>query len=275
MLCAGVSMAEVALPYGITPLTGEVRVLYRPGFEATCISRDGADPKDTPSETVTKLFLDAAGRLKFTMKMDNFSAVADINNDGSGITRGSLRVLAEDQAASDFVNKLFKDLEKTFIAYSPIGKSLKQDNDISAPDFCEMFPGGRSNFFSTFKRKVYGIAQIHGRPSLILKSNIKTTCTLDKVGQIAISGYSWESIDLQSGLNSDGGGQMLLKMGSDPEVNMNVASSCVISDTTRTTAASSGKSLEARLTELKGLMEKGLITQEQYEQKRADILKAL
>jgi hypothetical protein len=64
-------------------------------------------------------------------------------------------------------------------------------------------------------------------------------------------------------------------MGSDPEVNMNVASSCVISDTTRTTAASSGKSLEARLTELKGLMEKGLITQEQYEQKRADILKAL
>lgn len=268
-------MAEVALPYGITPLNGEIRLFYRPGFEATCIGRDGADPKDTPSETVTKLFLDEAGRLKLTMKMDKFSAVADINNDGSGITRGSLRVLAEDQAASDFVNKLFKDLEKSFIAYSPIGKLLKQDGDLSAPDFCEMFPDGRSSFFSKFKRKVYGIAQIHGRSSLIIKSDIKTTCTSDKLGQMEISGYAWESIDLQSGLNSDGGSQMLLKMGDESKVNMNFISSCVISDNERATAASSGKSLEARLTELKGLMEKGLITQAQYEQKRADILNAL
>jgi hypothetical protein len=91
---------------------------------------------------------------------------------------------------------------------------------------------------------------------------------------MAISGYSWESIDLQSGLNSDSGSHMRLKMSNIPDIDMKTVSSCVISDTAQNAAAPSGKSLETRLTELKGLMEKGLITQEQYEQKRTDILKA-
>lgn len=284
LLCAGSSMAEETLPYGITPLNGEIRLLYRPGFVSTCIERNESDTKDEPSETVTELFLDSAGQFKFEMKMDNFSAIADVNFDGSAILAGSLKFIAEDQATNEFskemlknefFSKLFKDLEKAFIVYSPIGKYIKQNSDLSAANLCEIFPGGKSKVFSTFSRKVSGIAQIHGRPSLILKSDIKTTCTLDKLGQMAISGYAWESIDLQSGLNSDGGGQMLLKMGSEPEVNMKTFTSCVITDATQAIAASSRKSLEERLTELKGLMEKGLITQDQYEQKRADILKAL
>lgn len=275
MLCAGSSMAEATLPYGITPLNGEIRILYRPGFESTCTQRIESDPDDKPSKTVEKLFLDAAGRLKFTTKRDNFSIVGDVNNDGSSITRGSLRVLTEDKAASDFANKIFKDLEKTFIDYSPIGKSLKQNSDLSSSNFCEIFSSGSSSFPPTFKRKVYGVAQIHGRPSLILKSDIETTCTLDQIGKMAISGYSWESIDLQSGLNSDSGSLMRLKMSNIPDIDMKIVSSCVISETAQTTAAPSGKSLEARLTELKSLMDKGLITKEQHEQKRADILKAL
>lgn len=275
MLCAGSSMADVALPYGITPLNGEVRILYRPGFESTCIEKIVTDQDQKPTETVKKLFLDAAERLKFTATIDNVSIVADVNNDGSEIIRGSLRALTEDQTTSNFVNKIFKDLEKAFIDYSPIGKSLKQNSDLSASNLCEIFPGGSSSFFSKFKRKVSGVAQIHGRPSLILKSDIETTCTLDKLGQMAISGYSWESIDLQSGLNSDSGSHMRLKMSNIPDIDMKTVSSCVISDTAQNAAAPSGKSLETRLTELKGLMEKGLITQEQYEQKRTDILKAL
>ena len=275
VLFASSVAGEVALPYGITPLNGEVRILYRPGFESTCIEKIESDPDQKPIESVKKLFLDAAGRLKFTVKVENFSVVADVNNDGSAITHGSLRVLTEDKAAKDFANKILKDLEKAFIDYSPIGKSLKQNSDLSASNLCEIFPGGKSSFFSTFKRKVSGVAHIHGRPSLILKSDIETSCTLEQIGKMAISGYSWESIDLQSGLNSDSGSHMRLKMSNIPDMDMKTVSSCVISDTAQTTAASSGKSLEARLTELKGLMEKGLITQEQYEQKRTDILKAL
>ncbi len=267
--------AEATLPYGITPLNGEIRILYRPGFESTCTERIESDPDQKPTESVKKLFLDPAGRLKFTATMDNVSIVADVNNDGSAIIRGSLRALSEDQTTNNFVNKIFKDLEKAFIDYSPIGKSLKQNSDLSASNLCEIFPGGSSSFFSTFKRKVSGVAQIHGRPSLILKSDIETTCTLDQIGKMAISGYSWESIDLQSGLNGDSGSHMRLKMSNIPDIDMKTVSSCVISDTAQTTATSIGRSLEARLTELKGLMEKGLITQEQYEQKRTDILKAL
>lgn len=276
MLFASGVMAEVSLPYGIAPVNGEIRLLYRPGFESTCILKNESDLKDVPTEAVTKLFLDSLGRMKFEMKMDKFSVTADINHDGSAITRGSLKFITEDQATNEGLSEIFKDLENLYITYSPVGKPLKQNSDLSASDICEMFPGGgRSNFFSTFKRKIYGVVQIHGRPSLILKSDIDTNCTLAKLGQVTISGYSWESFDLQSGLNSDGGGHMLLKMGSDSEVNMNTTTSCVISDTAQATSAPSGKSLETRLMELKALMEKGLISQKQYEQKRADILKAL
>lgn len=275
MLCAGSSMAEVALPYGITPLNGEVRLLYRPGFESTCLARNESDPNDKPSETIIKLFLDSTGRFKFEMKMDKFSAVADINYDGSKILDGSFKFATEDQTVNDFFNKFTKDLEKAMIDYSPIGKKLRQNSEVTASNICELFPGGKSSFFSSFTRKVSGITQIQGRPSLILKSDINTTCTLDTLGQVAISGSAWESIDLQSGLNSNSGGHILLKVGNTPQIAMNTVSSCVISDTSQTTANKNDKSLEARLTELKGLMDKGLITQEQYEQKRADILKAL
>lgn len=280
MLFASSVMAEASLPYGITPLNGEIRLLFRPGFESTCMARDESDPKEVPSESVTKLFLDASGRLKFQTKMDKFTVLADVNHDGSAVLQDSFKFDFGDQInneaiANEFIGKMLKNLGKAYIAYSPIGKSLQQGGDLSATDLCEMFPGGRSSFFSTFKKKVSGLAQIHGRPSLILKSDIKTSCTLDKLGQMEISGYAWESFDLQSGLNSDGGGYILLKMGSNPEVNMKMVTSCVISEAAQATAVPSGKSLEGRLVELKALMEKGLITQEQYEQKRTDILKSL
>jgi len=273
-------MAEVSLPYGIAPLTGEIKLLFRPGFESNCVARSESDPNEVPSKTITKLFLDTTGRLKFETKIDDATILADVNHDGSAVLHDSFKFDFGDQdknnaIANGVIDKMLKNLGKAYTSYSPIGKSLRQGSDFSATDLCEVFPGGSSSFFSTFKKRVIGLAQIHGRPSLILQSDIKTSCTIPKLGPIAISGYTWESFDLQSGLNSDGGGKMLLKMGSEPEVNMSMTTSCVITGTLQATAAPSGKSLEARLIELKSLMDKGLINQEQYEQKRTDILKSL
>lgn len=284
LLLAGNVTAEVSLPYGITPLNGEIRLLYRPGFESTCISKNDSDPKDVPIESITKLYIDPVGRLKFEIKMDDFSVTADIHHDGSAVARGSLQFRTEDQTTNgsipdilknEFFSKMLSSLEKTHITNSPIGKSLRQNSDLSTGDFCEVIPGARSSFFSKFKKNVAGIAQIHGRPSLILKSDINTSCSIDTIGKMEISGYAWESFDLQSGLNSDSGGNMSFKMGSDTGLDMKVVSSCVITDMTQANSSNGTKSLEGRLSELKALMEKGLITQEQYEQKRADILKAL
>lgn len=273
MLFANSVMAEVSLPYGITPLNGEIRLLFRPGFESTCTSK--TEPETETQESVTRLFLDPAGQLKLQMKADTFTLNADVKHDGSEVIMNSFKFDSGDNKGDKYIAEIIKGFENLYTTFSPIGKHLQQDSELSAANLCEIFPGGKSSFFSTFKRKVSGIVQIHGRPSLILKSDIKTSCTIDKLGQIAISGYAWESFDLQSGISSDSGSQMLLKIGSNPEVNMKTVSSCVITDTTQAIAIPGGKSLEGRLVELKTLMEKGLITHEQYEQKRNDILKSL
>jgi Short C-terminal domain len=272
--------AESTLPYGITPINGEIRLLYRPGYESTCISKNEADPNEVPTESVSKLFLDSAGRLKYEMKFDKGSVIAAINNDGSAITRGSLKFVTkeqptEEQPVNEFIDKLFKDLENLFIDLSPLGKILKQNSDLSSSDLCKILPGGRSSFFSTFKRKVVGVVQIHGRPSLIIKSEIDTTCTIDKIGNVQLGGYGWESYDLQSGLNSGTGDNILIKMGSNSDLNIKNQTSCIVTETAQAKTAPSEKSLESRLTELKALLDKNLITQEQYEQKRTDILKSL
>jgi len=275
MLCAGNCMAEVALPYGITPLNGEVRLLYRPGFEATCTAVNNADPTDTPLTSITSLNFDVNGQFTYSLTMDDGSVTLDVNADGAGIIPNKMKFINKESKSNDLIANIFRALPP---GYGVIGKSLRQSSTVPTIDVCESLPGGSSNLFSTKNRKVVGTAVLHGRPSLIIISDFKATCTVNQMGQAAqftFSGEGWESFDLQSGLNSNSDSRMTIKVENQPEVNMNVASSCVISDTTRSTAAPSVKSLEARLTELKGLVEKGLITQEQYEQKRADILKAL
>jgi hypothetical protein len=274
------AFAEVSLPYGIEPLNGEIRLLFKPEFESTCITKNESDPNDLPSKSVTKLFLDTAGRLKLEMRFDNGSILADVNHDGSKVLKDSFKFDFQDQtkndtAIPDFIDKMLKNLGKVYTDYSPIGKTLRQSSDLSATDLCEIFPGGSSSFFSTFKKRVIGLTQINGRSSLILQSDVKTSCTFPKLGQIAISGYAWEAYDLQSGLNSDSGGNMRLTIGTNPEVNMSTTSSCVIASTAQATTSPKGKSTEQRLIELKSLMDKGLINQEQYEQKRTEILKSL
>ena len=279
------AFADASLPYGIVPLNGEIRLLFKPGFESTCTSKNESDPNDTPTKLTTRLFLDPNGRLKLETKDNDLSIIADINHDGSSVLADSFKFEFKDQRNNSFteisqndkalIEQMLKTVGEAYTSHSPIGKTLSQGSDLWAKNVCEMIPGGRTNFLSTFKKRVIGLAQIQGRTSLILQSDVNVSCVVAKIGAMDFSGYAWESYDLQSGLNSDSGGKMLLKMGNDQAVNMNVTTSCVIRATVQDPSTPSAHSVEQRLTELKSLVDKGLISQEQYEEKRADILKAL
>lgn len=277
LLFIGSAMAQVSLPYGVTPLNGEIRLLYRPGFESTCSTVNGTDVSDIPLTVKTTLTLDSAGRFNYRFAMDDSTATFDVNADGSGMNLDSMQFANGNSDKNDLLANLVKISPP---GYGLIGKQLRQGGEIQTIDLCKNIPEGRSSFFSKVSRSVAGTVVMRGRPSLIISTNIDETCTIGSVGKISFIGGGWETFDLKSGLASDSESNMIVKIPNQADLNMKMKSSCVILDNSHATlnninSGSTGKSTEQRLIELKSLIDKGLINQEQYEQKRTDILKSL
>jgi len=270
-------IAETAMPYGIAPLNGEIRLLFRPGFESSCTISVANDKSDAPLAIKTALTLDSAGRFNYRYTMDDSTAIFGVNADGSGLNLDSIHFSNTDTEKNDQLANLVK---LTPPGFGVIGNRLQQGTEIPSIDLCKTIPGGSSNLFSSVSRKVAGTVFIRGRDNLIIVSKIKTSCTISNIGKLTFIGEGWEAFDLKSGLSSESDIAVKMTMPNSPEIDMKMKNSCIISENSNATSSSSfpgssGKSTEQRLIELKSLMDKGLINKEQYEQKRTDILKSL
>ncbi len=299
-LVGGAALAQSPLPPGTAPFSGEITVRYTPTFESHCtVKKHEKKPGEffgsLETTSVTGgVFEDSQGVLKLSSVADTgalyMRLLITLKEDGSGFASNELELqvgrpglTAEDKKSLPIItDPRIKELMFNTIKIG-LGRTvefpLRLGSDMSMTDVCKIFPQGRTTT-KAGRYEVIGTAAIRGRESIIYDGEETFTCTLaDK--QFTMQMKGWEAIDRQSGLLA-GLSQAVVMT----EQGGNVTTStedreCVISGSlTRTPKAispgSSGvKSIEQRLIELKTLMDKGLISQEQYEQKRVEILKAL
>ena len=270
-------MAQVALPSGITPINGEVKLLFSPGFESKC--NGSAEGLDAPSTSTTTLGTNAAGSLSYSLNMDGVTAIFEINDVGFGLNNKPPVFKAENSGSVDskIVDLILNSVKVTPPGHGIIGKALRQESNIAMPknlNFCDSIPGAAQEL-KLFKRRAVGIANIEGRSSLIIKSEIEGGCTIENI-KVSVNLNGWESIDLQSGLQGNSTAKMVLKFDNQESATV-LKNQCIVSQLSTSSKTNNfvGKTVEQRLLEIKSLMEKGLITEEQYNQKRIDVLKSL
>jgi len=282
--------AQSPLPQGTAPFSGEITVRYTPTFESRCTSKQyekkpGEFFGSRTTEIVTYgVFEDLQGVPKLSA-VTNVGAnymriVLGLKPDGSGFASNELEFQTDipmPTEAKDMMKEILSNMMKKNLGLD-IEFPLRLGSDMSM-DICELFPQGRT-IKKAGRYAVIGMATIRGRESIIIGGEQTFTCTIaDK--QLSMQVKIWRAIDRQSGLSA---GSSLAGVSTEPgqgNTTFTDDTECVISGSlTRAPKAispgSSGvKSIEQRLIELKALMDKGLISKEQYEQKRVEILKAL
>jgi hypothetical protein len=265
---------QTIVPYGVRPLSTDIRLLYRPGFESKCSSIPEGQGDNV--ETSASLALDSVGQLNYRLRVDNITAIFDINEDGFPSFGKSPVFETNDSTVMD--PKIIELIEKLVASVPPgfgvVGKTLRQGGELAAIDICKSLPGATSNV-NSLKRKVVGTVGINDRSSLIISTNGTVSCNVqgEKI-ELGVNG--WESFDLQSGLLGSSVAKMTVKLPNETR-NWIMKSDCNISKTSINSKATdpTGKTAEQRLLEIKSLMDKGLITKEQYDMKREDIIKLL
>ena len=286
------AFAQQAPPRGITPLTGEITLRYTPRFESRCSMKSyeklpgsffGSRKTETSatgvseeSPGVSKLWMDHHAGANFVRM------TFGLNGDGSGMGTDDPTLMSDlpvTAADKDAFSKMMQDKSGVFrkAMESVIGVPLRQGFAIRR-DMCELTANAKGEG-RTGQYSVMGVAEIRGRESVVIGGDETETCVLPN-GRFTMQLKGWYAVDRQSGLPA----------GHSLAANVNVAgvivtgtedNECVINGIAlrapqaQPTVAPAVKSAEQRLTELKLLLDKGLITQEQYELKRAEIVKAL
>jgi hypothetical protein len=290
--CCGV-LAQTPLPRGIVPIQGDVTVLYSPTFESRCTTVSSTpevrygNAKVGPfvtTETVTvgtfrdqylvpKLFFAGfveGGKVRMTMTL---------KADGSGFTSNEIDIQGDGLTPADKDNPKGKEVlgqlfKKALVPFT--GTPLRQGATVPY-GVCEFMPG--DNVISQSGQFVVaGIAPIKGRETIIMKGDQTAICKVAG-GSQRMQFNGWFAIDRESGLPA--GSSMALSI-TLPQLTIHAISNqeCFLTggaeDTTQSRSRDlAAKSAEQRLIELKALFDKGLITPEQFEQKRAEIVKGL
>ncbi|UUZ74463.1 SHOCT domain-containing protein [Polaromonas sp. P1(28)-13] len=296
----------------MTPLIGETIVRYAPTSEARCTikkfeKKGGEFFGERTTERLTASIYEESPRvLKYSMVGEAagnyFRMIFGLEADGSGFATTEPAFHVKQSEADPWLNidditgKEKEDFVKLrqFLStamqkgssYTGIGKPLRQGSVVSG-DMCGVFPQGRTKSASG-AFTVVGTTVIQGRNNLIISGGQNLACTFaDQEVKMDVKG--WYAVDMQSGIL---GAQSLVASAVVPSKGSTTSTEdreCAVTqpltqpiaqppaktEAPTTTGASDSKSVEQRLTELKSLLGKGLITREQFEQKRSEIVKAL
>lgn len=290
-LATDVAFAQGALPSNIKPLDGEVIIRLIPGFESRCTKNSyEKNPGDffgkRKSETSSvKIYEETPGvaKLAFTTYtgLNYLRITLPLNSEGTGFASAEADIDSDLNMPSELVIKLksvVPQLMNKASGYSILGNTLQQGTSIK-DDFCDLFPGGQT-LSKSGQFVVTGTSQIKGRESIIISGNKSLDCGIGaKTISYLLNG--WYAFDLQSGLQSINSISSIAKS-IDGVTESTEDNECVITGSPTkapqpmpTNTIQIDNSNEKRLIELRALFEKGLITPEQYEKKRSDIINKL
>ena len=163
-----------------------------------------------------------------------------------------------------------------FSEVSQLGRPLKSGMLIGKDigDVCSALPGG-SKGKSSGGYTVLGIGLVKGREALISEGVLKLQCKFSQ-GSFSIEVQGWQATDIGSGLQSGGYSKSKADFGPGPSSTSEEQIDCLVSsDSSPASPSSDSTDARRRLSELKDLFERGLITNDQYEFKRSEIVKAL
>jgi hypothetical protein len=292
------------LPLNLIPLLNEVTVRYTPTHQAVCTTKTSEKKtteffgKNTTIKSIFTLSKDFAQKLNYTFNGDidgvSIDMSFEINNDGSGLVDIAPKIKINKIRENN--EKLDIDTLKTLLApilattlrktISPIiGKSIHQSSAVEY-DFCKVF---NTLPYSTMLSSdedlsVKGTALINGRDNIIYAG--KTSCKARVSGSDLVSEItSWYAIDKISGLESERHSNSIVIL--DGVITTSDESKlCIISgvsslqseaslqNTNTTPISMNNISVTQKLTELKVLLDKNLITKEMFDKKRIEIMKA-
>jgi len=305
-LTAGISCAQQALPQDIVLLNGEVTLRYTPNFEARCTKKsyekksgDFFGERKTTIETSSILEV-SPGVSKFikTAEAEGFDVRLsfDVNEDGTGLKSTEpdiqFKLNKNDSWNSNIpgVSKEALDKVKLFLGgmiktmgdsnFSGIGQPLRQGSSVMLPNLCEFIPEGRT-LSTSGGSSVAGTAVILGRENIIFSSEQTATCIWSNF-QMNLEQKGWYAVDRQSGLRPASSLTINMTMDfkgftftSTEDIECTITGAPTIAPQPTASGVPGSKSVEQRLSELKSLFDKGLITKEQFEKKRDEVLKSL
>ena len=299
-LSAACVFAQEPLPLGVAPLKGKIQLLLVPEFESSCTIRtteekDGESGKTQKSSTSKyKIFEDSSGIRKAAIRLDideHFVQLTfDVKANGAGFLpkepimqfdsmQFDSKMLDADKSMSmfaDFFKKISKNMTKASEKY--FEQAFQQGSEIAYDNVCELF--GAQTKVQNGHSAVVGTAIIRGRESLVVSGDQTRTCVLGN-DQLIFQVRGWEARDIQSGLPIAASSSVITKDKNGKTSGTEDIECSIVGDVSKTTLGATSantisvKSAEQRITELKSLLSKELITKEQFEKKRAEILNEL
>jgi hypothetical protein len=283
-----ISFALEPLPRNIFPLSGEVTLRLTPSFEARCTKkkyeRKAGQIFGVRSEQVTtkRVFEKSSSQLQMSVHeawgADYMQMTVDLSADGSAFMGTPMDFQTSLQGDKSIVEAMFGRM----FPGRPwgIGTPLRQGTVLTITDMCKMGPNGRIQK-SSGGFAVIGTSDIRGRQSIVLNGEGSLTCDWDGL-LLDFRFKGWTTMDLQSGLENGGSLDMSVQNNREPGTATNSEDAeCIVSGALANASRlpqqlPSGRpnTVEQRLLELKSLLDKGLISKEQYEQKSNEVLKS-
>jgi hypothetical protein len=287
------SFAQQPLPKNLEPLTSAIIISYTPKFDSRCTTKTYEKKSSdlfgawTSAKNNYSIYEDVSGELKYAGGGEYGSGkfvrvVASLKPGGMGFGSSPPIFETNEDLPADAKATIQTVLEnglKNGGAVSFIGKPLTQGFS-STPDFCQIFSLGIQVGSGTMT--VLGSAVIEGRKSLVVSGAQSFKCLpANGIGGLNMKYSGWHAIDMQSGLPIASSSAIELIQPSGEIVKSTEDTQCLVTGAlARTQQPASFPTLvpngnELRLLELKKLLDMGLITQEQFEQKRIEIVRAL
>lgn len=293
---AGSAICQESLPAGTMPLVGEITLRFVPTFESRCtIKQTEKGPSDVfatrkTSRVNLRVFDEAGGRVKLSIagqeKGTNFLLQGELDADSVGMKVDDSdayvdgKLFIGNQSETTAVKRFLGSLLKVATGQG-MGVPLRQGTKVVSlsSEICNLMPNVRFDSMSD-RVEVAGLSLVNGRESVVFNSEELLSCSIsDKRISILIEG--WKAIDRLSGLPVRLSSHSTMSITGVSGVFTNTDEhECLISGSpTRSITPSADiavpKSAEQRLVELKALLDKGLISRELYDSKRAEILRSL
>lgn len=292
------SLAQQPLPTNIVPLNGEVILRLTPKHVARCTAKKNETKpgeffgtRNTEFGTV-EIFEESPGNPKLSFvvgdAMNYFRVVADVKPDGSGLMpttpeiQTNMQATEKDRQQFEAVKQILVQMPK-FGSFA-IGVPLRQGSAVSLGDTCQLFPGASGTEKRSGEYRVLGITAVMGRESIIFGGEESVSCILPGTS-LNMHVKGWRAIDQQSGVTTASSTISKVSVnGKSGEATSSEDRECIVTGEVSRSAKGQSPGLgnmstpgasEQRLLELKLLLDKGLITKEQYEQKSTEILKTL
>lgn len=277
----------------VSPLTSETTLYLTPTFTSTCkktvYEKKGWFPTKKMSDVAVTTSEDTSGTPLVTMVVGEngleiklvFRVSAsrttlsginsfDVRQIGTTVWTSTENLSGKARESMASVKQMLAYMLENSSSIFALGKPLKQGM-VMEGDVCRIIPSAIT-LSSSGGFAVTGTATINGRNSLVFKGAQSASCSVGNQ-TLSIAAEGWYALDVESGLEIAQSVVSQVKVGSTNWVGEN-ESECQISGLASKVALGN-RSVENRLIEVKSLFDKDLISGEQLEQKRAEILKSL